>query len=129
MTMMYVHNNNSALTVMAPTEEKGGRHKKSMMNYNHGVDKKWEKRSLAHLVRAPVSALQGIADWADEESVFRHKTIKSLGTWKYFIWAEAIVTLCDLKEKHDHSHGHGHKSHHGHHHGKRASSTDECALF
>jgi hypothetical protein len=41
--------------------------------------------------------------------VFRHKTIRGLGEWKFFRWAESIVTLADLKEKH-HNHAHGHGS-------------------
>ena len=61
------------------------------------VDKAHEGKSIAELADAPVSALQGVSD-ADAEhlkSAFGITTVRDLGTNKFFLWPQAIVTLAD----------------------------------
>jgi len=80
-----------ALVGLAASEEKGKRGAGSKMNFNQAVDAKYEEKSLKDIIKAPASALQGLAKWADE--TLKGKSIKYLGTWKYFLWADALVTL------------------------------------
>ncbi len=61
------------------------------------VDKAYEGMSITELAGAPVAALQGVSD-ADAEklkSAFGVKTVRDLGTNKYFLWAHAIANLAD----------------------------------
>ncbi len=61
------------------------------------VDKTYESMGVAELAGAPVAALQGVSD-ADAEklkSAFGIKTVRDLGTNKYFLWAQAIAKLAD----------------------------------
>ena len=59
------------------------------------VDKAYEQQSFAELVKAPVSALQGVSD-ADGEALAKAlgiKTVGDLATNKFVLWAQAISTL------------------------------------
>lgn len=61
------------------------------------VDKAYETKSIAELADAPVSALQGLSD-ADADrlqAALGIKTIRDLGTNKFFLWAQAIAKLAD----------------------------------
>ncbi len=61
------------------------------------LDKEFEETPLADLADAPVSALQGVSD-ADAQHLkdaFNIKTVRDLGTNKYFLWAQAIVKLAE----------------------------------
>jgi len=84
-----------AIVALSGTEEKGKRAETSKININAALDKKWEEKPLKEIIKAPVSALQGLAKWADE--TLKGKTIKSLGEWKYFLWAEALVELAAVE--------------------------------
>lgn len=82
-----------AISVLADHDE-GKRPADSSLNINHILDKEWESKSFTELAKAPPSAFTGLAEWQD--SVFktaRIKTIKQIGTWKYCLWAEALVQL------------------------------------
>ena len=59
------------------------------------VDKAYENLSIAELVKAPVDALQGLSAGDAEllQKAFNIKTIGDLGSNKFFLWAQAIVTL------------------------------------
>jgi len=61
------------------------------------LDKAYEDKSITELVDAPVAALQGVSDKAAEQlkSAFGIRTVRELGTNKYFLWAQAIATLAD----------------------------------
>jgi hypothetical protein len=49
------------------------------------LDKEWENRSLAEILKAPVSALQGVSEGeADLKKAFNIKTVGDLGKNKYF---------------------------------------------
>jgi len=92
----------SAVAVLAEQEDKDSRPEGSKMNINNAMDKAFEKKSLNEIADAPPSALQGLADWVDEKfDSFDVKTIKALGTWKYFKWAQAITNLSgfELEDK------------------------------
>jgi len=61
------------------------------------IDKAYEGKSVAELADAPVDALQGVSA-ADAEllkQAFNIKTVRDLGTNKYFLWAQAIAKLAD----------------------------------
>ena len=59
------------------------------------LDKAYEGKPLSELLAAPVDALQGLSA-ADAEALQKAlgiKTIKDLGTNKFFRWAQGIVAL------------------------------------
>ena len=61
------------------------------------LDKAYEQKSLSELADAPVDALQGVSE--DDARLLREafniKTIRDLGTNKYFRWAQAIASLAE----------------------------------
>jgi len=88
-----------ALATLAETETAGGRLAGSVMNVDQAVDKAWEPKSLAEIVVAPTSSLQGISDDACAllESL-GVKTVGDLAGFKYCRWAESIVALAAYEE-------------------------------
>lgn len=60
-------------------------------------DKAWETKSIPELADAPVAALEGVSDSDAEhlKSAFGIKTVRDLGTNKYFLWAQAVSKLAD----------------------------------
>jgi hypothetical protein len=61
------------------------------------LDKAWENKSVQEIADAPVAALQGVSD-SDAEllgKAFNIRTVRDLGTSKYFRWAQGIATLAD----------------------------------
>ncbi len=66
-----------------------------MADLSKYLDKAYEKQEVAELVDAPVDALQGVSA-ADAEALkkaFNIKTIGDLGRNKFFLWAQALVSL------------------------------------
>ena len=66
-----------------------------MANIDKYLDKAFETMEFSDLVKAPVSALEGVSD-ADGEALQKAlgiKTIGDLATNKYVLWAQAITTL------------------------------------
>lgn len=66
-----------------------------------GLEKKlmreWEGKSAQELAEAPVTAIAGVSE-GDAElllKAFNIKTVRDLGTNKYFRWAQGIVNLAD----------------------------------
>jgi len=59
------------------------------------LDKAYESKSLQEILDAPVSALAGISDGDAEklEAAFGIKTVRDLGSNKYFTAAAALVAL------------------------------------
>jgi hypothetical protein len=59
------------------------------------LDKAFESNSLADLLGAPVSALAGVSEGDAEKlsAAFGIKTVRDLGTNKYFKLAQALVEL------------------------------------
>jgi hypothetical protein len=69
----------------------------SMGQLDAKLDKAYEEKTLTELASAPVDALAGVSA-ADAEALkvaFGIKTVRDLGTNKYFLWAQAIATLAD----------------------------------
>ncbi|MFC9516833.1 hypothetical protein ACFTSD_13970 [Nocardiaceae bacterium NPDC056970] len=60
-------------------------------------DKAFESRSVDDLADAPVSALQGVSDSDAEhlEAAFGIRTVRDLGTNKFFLWAQAVAKLAE----------------------------------
>ncbi len=61
------------------------------------VDKAYESKSVSELADAPVDALQGVSSSDAEQlsAAFGIKTVRELGTNKFFLWAQAISKLAD----------------------------------
>ena len=61
------------------------------------VDKAYEDKTVAELADAPVEALQGVSEGDAQKltNAFNIKTVRDLGTNKYFLWAQAITTLAE----------------------------------
>jgi hypothetical protein len=59
--------------------------------------KDYEGMKLSELADAPVAALQGVSDGDAQKlkEAFGIKTVRDLGTNKYFLWAQAIVKLAE----------------------------------
>lgn len=61
------------------------------------VDKAYEDKAPAELANAPVDALSGVSAGDAEHlaAAFGIKTVRDLGTNKYFLWAQAIAKLAE----------------------------------
>lgn len=61
------------------------------------VDKAFESVTISELAGSPVDALQGVSAGDAEHlaAAFGIKTIRDLGTNKYFLWAQAIAKLAE----------------------------------
>lgn len=64
-------------------------------NLDKHLDKAYENFSLAEVLDAPVAALAGVSDGDAEKlaAAFNIKTVRDLGTNKYFRLAAALVDL------------------------------------
>ncbi len=70
------------------------------MNINKAVDKDYESKSLKEIAAAPIDALEGVSA-ADADllaKAFNIKSVRDLGTNKYFLWAQAIAALADRED-------------------------------
>jgi hypothetical protein len=68
-----------------------------MLGIEKKLDKEFQGKSAQDLASAPVSALNGLSE-GDAElllKAFNIKTIKDLGTNKYFVAAQAIAHLAE----------------------------------
>lgn len=61
------------------------------------LNKAYEEKTISELADAPVSALQGVSDNDAKllEEAFGIRTVRDLGTNKYFRWAQAVANLAD----------------------------------
>ncbi len=71
-----------------------------ILNINKAVDKSFESKTLKEIADAPVDALEGVSAGDAEllAKAFGIKTIRDLGTNKYFLTAQAIATLAAKEE-------------------------------
>ena len=62
---------------------------------NKALDKAYENKSLSELLDAPVAALAGVSDGDADKlaAAFGIKTVRDLGTNKYFLLAQALVEV------------------------------------
>ena len=67
------------------------------MNLDSLLDKEYESKTLAELLKAPVSALAGVSDSDAQhlKDAFNIKTVRDLGTNKFFLWAQAFAKLAE----------------------------------
>jgi hypothetical protein len=67
------------------------------VNLDKALDKAYEEKSLEEILDAPVAALAGVTD-ADAEhlaAAFGIKTVRDLGSNKYFAMAGVLVALAN----------------------------------
>ncbi|MDQ2756004.1 MAG: hypothetical protein M3Y71_05505 [Actinomycetota bacterium] len=60
-------------------------------------DKAFQTASVSELADAPVDALLGVSPGDAEhlKAAFNIKTVRDLGTNKYFLWAQAVAKLAE----------------------------------
>lgn len=65
------------------------------------LDREWENKSLSEILKAPVSALQGVSDGDAEalRSAFNVRTVGDLGKNKFFRAAQALTLLGEAGAK------------------------------
>ncbi|MFB9237524.1 hypothetical protein ACFFWC_18525 [Plantactinospora siamensis] len=66
-----------------------------MLGLEAKLSKDWEGKSAQDIAAAPVTAIQGVSE-GDADlllKAFGIKTVRDLGTNKYFRWAQSIATL------------------------------------
>jgi hypothetical protein len=70
-------------------------------NLDAFLDKEWENKSLAEVLKAPVSALQGVSEGdADAlKQAFNVKTVGDLGKNKFFRAAQLLSQLAEAGAK------------------------------
>mmetsp|Transcript_5502 Transcript_5502/g.17087 ORF Transcript_5502/g.17087 Transcript_5502/m.17087 type:complete len:173 (+) Transcript_5502:1367-1885(+) len=70
------------------------------LNMNRIVDKAYETQSLRAVADAPISALQGLADWTDDAgaAALKVESVGELGASKYCEWARALVELAAYED-------------------------------
>lgn len=68
-----------------------------MLGLEAKLDKEWEGKSAQEIAAAPVSALSGISENDAKllQEAFGIKTVRDLGTNKFFRWAQGISALAD----------------------------------
>jgi hypothetical protein len=68
-----------------------------MQGLDKKLDKDWEGKSAQEIADAPVSALSGVSESDAEHllAAFNIKTVRDLGTNKYFRWAQGIASLAE----------------------------------
>ncbi|NHD16430.1 MULTISPECIES: hypothetical protein [Actinopolyspora] len=61
------------------------------------LNKAYEEYAISDLADAPVSALKGVSENDANllEEAFGIRTVRDLGTNKYFRWAQAVANLVD----------------------------------
>ena len=66
-----------------------------MADITHLVDKAFETKDFSELADAPVDSLEGVSKGDAEllQKAFGIKTVRDLGTNKYFLRAQGIVAL------------------------------------
>jgi hypothetical protein len=65
------------------------------LGLDKALDKAYESKSLDELLDAPVAALAGVSDGDAEHlaAAFGIKTVRDMGTNKYFTLAQSLVAL------------------------------------
>jgi hypothetical protein len=68
-----------------------------MSDITDKVDKAYADKSVSEIADAPVDALKGVSEGDAEKlkDAFNIKTVRDLGTNKYFLWAQAIAAIAD----------------------------------
>lgn len=68
-----------------------------MVDFSRRIDREYETKSIAELADAPVESIEGLSasDAEHLRAAFNIKTVRDLGTNKFFRWAQAIANLSD----------------------------------
>lgn len=66
-------------------------------NLDPFLDKEWENKTLAEILKAPVSALQGVSEGDADllKQAFNIKTVGDLGKNKFFRAAQLLAQLAE----------------------------------
>lgn len=66
-----------------------------MLGLETKLMREWEGKSAQDIANAPVTAIAGVSEGDAKHllEAFNIKTVRDLGTNKYFRWANAIVNL------------------------------------
>ena len=94
-----------ALVALAPYELAEHRAAASTLNVNLALDKAHEGKTLKEIIELPPSALQGVAEHADDAwAELGVKSIGDLGSWKFAAAAHVIATLaaCEASDASQH---------------------------
>ncbi len=64
------------------------------------LDKAWENKPMKEIIQQSPAILQGVSDGDAEKlkAAFGIKTVEDLATCKYFLWAQAFVTLAKAEK-------------------------------
>jgi len=67
------------------------------VNLDMLLDKAYENLPVAEILDAPVAAISGVSEGDAEKlaAAFNIKTVRDLGTNKYFLWAQGIAKLAE----------------------------------
>ena len=70
------------------------------MNIDKALDPDFHDKPLKQVVAGPARAIWGVlpSDGEALEQAFNIKSVQDMGTNKYFLWAQAIVTLAETEE-------------------------------
>ena len=68
-----------------------------MLGLETKLSKAWEGKSARDLADAPVTAIQGVSESDADylQKAFGIKTVRDLGTNKFFRWAQSIAVLAE----------------------------------
>ncbi len=68
-----------------------------MLGLENKLMKAWEGKSAQELADAPVTVISGLSEGDAQHllEAFNIKTVRDLGTNKFFRWAQGIVALAD----------------------------------
>lgn len=66
-----------------------------MSDFHAKFDKAYADKTLEEILAAPVDAIKGVSEGDAEhlKAAFNIKTVKDLGTNKFFLWAQAAAAL------------------------------------
>eukprot|EP00420_Gonyaulax_spinifera_P019161 CAMPEP_0197893074 /NCGR_PEP_ID=MMETSP1439-20131203/32540_1 /TAXON_ID=66791 /ORGANISM="Gonyaulax spinifera, Strain CCMP409" /LENGTH=269 /DNA_ID=CAMNT_0043513323 /DNA_START=80 /DNA_END=889 /DNA_ORIENTATION=- len=69
------------------------------MNLDLALDKASEGKSLKEILDSPISSIQGLTGLADDAlAELNLKTVRDLGSWRFYLIARALVTLAEKED-------------------------------
>eukprot|EP00420_Gonyaulax_spinifera_P038923 CAMPEP_0197889330 /NCGR_PEP_ID=MMETSP1439-20131203/24285_1 /TAXON_ID=66791 /ORGANISM="Gonyaulax spinifera, Strain CCMP409" /LENGTH=269 /DNA_ID=CAMNT_0043509303 /DNA_START=64 /DNA_END=873 /DNA_ORIENTATION=- len=69
------------------------------MNLDLALDKACEGKSLKEILDSPISTIQGLTGMADDAlAELNLKTVRDLGTWRFYLIARALVALAEKED-------------------------------
>ncbi|MGE0085395.1 MAG: CARDB domain-containing protein [Desulfococcaceae bacterium] len=82
-----------------------------IMNINKMLQKDYWGKPLKEIIKDPVNAIQGVSKDDAEllRKAFNIKTVRDLGTCKFFVWSQAICNLAETEDSNKKDEGGGMK--------------------